>query len=188
MNLDRIIAQVRTHCPMFAGRVAGAADFARGLETEGQLALPAAYVIPLDEDAGENGSQSGLYQNVTERIGVVVEFPNTTDRRGQSVTPLYAPTRAQLFAALLNWQIDLHDPAATRRTPGALQYGGGQLREFDRARLFYQWDFTLGTVVTDDDGWHEPSVPLAAIEERLDLSRPVDGLPEATIAVSFPQE
>lgn len=157
MNLDAVVLHLRSAVSAFDGRVAGAAEFARGLETEAQMALPAAYVVPLDEDAAENTLMNGLVQIVTERIGIIVEFDNTADRRGQSVTSQFDAMRSALWAALLNWRID-----PVRATRG-LEYAGGQLREFDRARLFYQWEFTLQITVTDRDGWHEPSTPLTTL-------------------------
>jgi hypothetical protein len=147
MNLEHVIEQLRIFAPVFGGRVAGAADFERGIETEGMLDLPAAYVVPMDEDAEDNDEQVGLYQVVTERIGVIVEFDNSGDRRGQSVSEQYGPVRAEIWRALLNWNPDpLH-------APRGMSYGGGAWMSQDRARLFYRWEFLLHVQITDADGF-----------------------------------
>ena len=157
MNISAVIAQLRMYAPVFEGRVAGAADFSKGLEDAVWMAQPAAYVIPLDEEAGENRSQDGLVQLITERIGVIVAFDNTTDRRGQGPATDLHEVRAAVWSALLNWR-----PYPDSEGRG-FSYGGGQLRDFDRGRLFYQWEFVIETTVTDDDGWQAPTAPLTDI-------------------------
>lgn len=185
MDLAQVILHLRKNVPVFAGRVAGAADFQRGLEGEAQMDFPAAYVIPLEEDAEGNASLDGLYQHVTERIGVVVAFANTQDRRGQGVTALYEPTRLTLFRALLNWRPQPL-PGTPQRAERGLEYGGGRPLDFDRARLWYQYDFTLPTLITDDDGWHVAGDPLTAVTVDVDISEPPDGVPEAVVRVELP--
>lgn len=179
MDIDAVITHLRANVPVLAGRVAGAADFARSLESQVSLTLPAAYVIPLDEDAEPNPPGSGLRQNVTERIGVVVEFANDADRRGQVAATSRDAMRTALWAALLNWRID---PV---RAAQGLFYAGGQLRDFDRARLFYQWDFALEITITQDDGWQEPTAPLAEID--LGLTTEAGGGAGPTIHIPLPQ-
>ena len=166
MNLPDIVAQLRAAAPLFGGRVAGAADFATGLETQVWQDLPAAYVIPLDDEAEPNDAQNAIYQIVNERIGVIVEFENGVDRRGQTVTALYEPTRAGLFAALLNWNPD------PTRAPRGFMYAGGHLIQFDRKRLFYQWEFNLPITITEVDGWQPDSTPLLEIDANSDPGNP----------------
>lgn len=166
MDLNAAILQLRKHVPMFGGdpvtgangRVAGAADFAQAIEDQAWMELPAAYVIPLDEDSDENPPGPGLDQHISERIGVIVELDNRADRRGQASAAMFAAIRAAVFAALLNWRID---PVAAAQ---GLNYGGGRLLQFDRARLFYQWEFTLRRLLTDADGWQEPTPVFAEID------------------------
>ena len=161
MNLDLVIQQLRLHAPMFQGRVAGAADFRKSLATEVAMVLPAAYVVPLDEDANENTLSNALNQLVTEHIGVVVEFDNSTDRRGQSVTSLYDATRAQIWASILNWRVD-----PVRATRG-LEASGARNLDSDHARLFYQWEFSLVITISDADGWQIPVDPLLEMDFSL---------------------
>ncbi len=178
MDLVGVVAHLRANVPVFAGRVAGAADFATGLESTVTQKLPAAYVIPLGDEAAPNDEMNALYQGVTERIGVIVEFDNSVDRRGQTVTLQYAPIKAALFAAILNWRGT--DPEHALR---GFEYGGGQLLEFDRARLFYQFEFVLETVITTEDGWQDQVPYLAEIDANGD-----PGEPAPPFKVVFPQE
>lgn len=160
MNLDLVMTQLKTYAPMFGGRVAGAANFAVGLETQVWMDLPAAYVIPLDEDASENLDVAGLRQTITERIGIIVELDNAADRRGQAPAATLNDARAAVFAAVLGWHI------APDRSARGLYYGGGQLREFDRARLFYQFEFCLDATYTYADGFQQPpGVPLVMFQK-----------------------
>lgn len=167
MNFDLVIAHLRANVPMFGQRVAGAADFAQGIEDQTWMQSPACYVVPLDEEAEPNDESNALYQLIKERIGVVVQFDNTADRRGQSVTELFAPTRAALFAALLNWR-DLDPEHALR----GFEAAGGALLDYDRARLFYRWEFVFPTLVTDADGWQLNPPPLTEIDANSDPGEP----------------
>ncbi len=178
MNIDDVITQLRANCPLLGPRVAGAADYATGIATgSAWLATPAAYVIPLDDDAGDNDALNGLRQTVTERIGVVVNWA-TIDRRGQTPAGDLSPARTQIFAALLNWK-----PAGANAARG-MAYAGGSMLDFDRARLFYQFDFTLETMITDADGWQYPDTALTGIDAT---STQPTGTPVAQIDVTLPQ-
>ncbi len=179
MDLDRVIQHLRDRAPTFQGRVAGAAELAVGVQDAAQMALPAAYVIPLDEEAEANSLANALRQKVMERIGVVVEFDNRADRRGQTIASLFDATRAELWAALLNWRVD---PVRAVR---GLEYAGGRLGDWDRARLFYQWDFTLELTITDRMGWQEPLEPL--VEVDLAVTRADTGQALAAAVIHPPQ-
>lgn len=184
MNLEAVVEQLRTHCPSFENRVAGAANFAIGLETTVNLKLPACFVVPEAEEAAEQKGLTGYDQLVTEQVLIIVEFDNRSDRRGQSVTLLYDAMRRELWRALLNWR---PPPAAgdTQRAARGFWFGGGQLIDFDRARLFYQWRFCLDITVTDLDGWQEPLDPL----EEIDVTR-TPAIPPGTspdVIVTYPQ-
>jgi len=150
MNLSLVIAQLRTYCPLFAGRVAGAAQFKR-LDESSTLAVPAAFVIPLDDNPGERMSLNDVRQPLLESFAVIVAIDNTPDERGQSaVYAAHDTVRAQLWAALLGWQPDgLEDESIYR----GIEYQGGNLLELDRARLWYQYDFAAYREITPEDGW-----------------------------------
>jgi hypothetical protein len=166
MNLEAVIAQLKTFVPGLNGNVSGAADFASGLESVTNLPLPAAFVLALDDDAGENDLWPGLQQIVTERIGVVVEFDNTTGsdadaRTGFAGVDQVYTMRAALFSALLSWL-----PPNLNAARG-FSYGGGRILSFDRARLFWQFEFTLDTTISDADGFGPFGDPLIGVQGTL---------------------
>ena len=109
------------------------------------MPLPAAYVLPLDQEANGNLVMVGLEQIVTRTFGVVVEFA-VADRRGQAPAMRYDEIQEQLCRALLLWQ-----PQAAIGGPGTgrvpnhqgFYLAGGRMLDFNRARLFYQWEFAL---------------------------------------------
>jgi hypothetical protein len=147
------IEQLRAYCPFFGGRVAGAADFIRGLQNyNATMPLPAAYVIPLDQESTGNKLMVGLEQIISKVIGVVVEL-DAADRRGQVPAMQCDEIEAALFAAILNWA------PVECRVPGKSGYvfSAGRFLDLDRARLFYRWEFLLEYQISDEDGWHPPA-------------------------------
>ena len=173
MNIDVVAAQLKAYAPLFNGNVAGAAAYADGVADQVFLPLPAAYVIPGDDEAAANTSDNGLWQIVTERIGVIViletakvgTITDLTDRRGQAAAAYLRTVRSAIFKALLNWRPDW-DPTnpSTNVEARGLAYDSARPLEFDRARFFYQFDFSLETLITDDDGWVLPSDPLIGVQ------------------------
>jgi hypothetical protein len=179
MNLDLVIQQLRTFCPLLEGRVAGAADFDTGVESvlaitdpgTGKLSYPAAVVYPLDDEASPSADATGLLQIVTETIGVIVEFDATADRRGQGGVSQVEATKYAIFGALLNWAID------PSRSSHGLYYGGGSLIKFDRARLFWEYRFSFDATITDADGFIPRGDPLTNILGTIHIDDPVDAAP-----------
>jgi hypothetical protein len=170
MNLDVVILRIKALCPLFNGNVAGAAEYQQGVKDEAWLPPPAAYVIPLDDEAEDNLDLQGVDQFVTERIGVIVMFSNaagvaTGDRRGQTASELFNPIKWQLYGAMLNWRpnssvenigiVQPTDPGADHSAKG-FAYAGGRLLDADLARLFYEWDFSIRVQITDADGTWPP--------------------------------
>lgn len=175
MNIDAVAAQLRTIATVFSGNVAGAAAYANGVSEQTWLPLPAAYVIPGEEDAEPNESMTGSYQIVHERVSVIVVMPtlsaggslDSADRRGQAAAAQIDVLRAAVFKALLNWRPD-EDGGDTITSPSnrGLYYLGARFPAegaFDRARFFYQFSFSLDTTVTDDDGWRPSGTPMTDV-------------------------
>lgn len=159
MIIATFISQLRANAPIFGGRVAGAAEFEAGLKNYNtSLPLPAAYVRPLEEEAEPNQVWNGLIQMVHKSIGVVVEYDAQQDRRGQAPVMDLDEVQAQIFASVLNLQIG--DCRMVRGTG----YSGMRILALDRARLFYEYVFTLDWQITDADGVQPASVPLVSIE------------------------
>lgn len=179
MNLNAVAAQVRALCPIFVNNVAGAAGYANGVADQVWLPLPAAYVVPLDQDAEENVSQVGLDQIVHERFGIIVVletlridgFVDTADRRGQAAAGYLDTVKFALFKAVLNWRPDFPPADATRMSRGIYFIGAGfpEGTAFDRARFFYQFTFGLDTLITDADGWQQPSDPLVEVQGTITI-------------------
>lgn len=145
MQIDTIIAALRTRCAaVFGNNVAGAAEF-KGLDETAALPLPCAFVIPMDDNPGDNTSANGTRQILTETIAVVVALSNAADQRGQAGAHSMHSVRAALLSALMGWQpTDDHDP---------FQYTGGTLLAMDRARLFYQFEFSADYTLDETDGY-----------------------------------
>jgi hypothetical protein len=191
LNINIVIPQIRTLATVFSGNVAGAAGYANAVADQVYLPLPAAYVVPGDEAGGENQSATGLVQSVEERIAVIVILQtlnvsgaeDLSDRRAQAAANSLHEIRASLFRAILNWRPDFDVNPATNNEARGFRYVGGQLLDFDRARYFYQFDFALDTLITDDDGWRVPSDPLIDIHGTVTTDL---GAPPLEFDVTFP--
>ncbi|HEY6323478.1 MAG TPA: hypothetical protein VJA16_18205 [Thermoanaerobaculia bacterium] len=178
------IEQLRQYCPAFEGRVAGAADFALGLkEYNATMRLPAAYVLPLEQASDGHQNMIGARQMLTRTVGVVVEFDARPDRRGQAPTMLYDETQAELCKAILNWQPAAADGGpGTGRVPNHQGYwlSGGRMLDLDRARLFYQWEFSVEWQLDDADAWEWPAEDITEIELDIHL-QPLSRHPDPAV-------
>ncbi|WP_415257663.1 hypothetical protein [Thauera phenylacetica] len=195
MKLDPIVQALRARCPSFAGRVAGAAEF-KGLPESAALPVPAAFVIPLDDNPSENRSQTGYRQALRESVAVVVALSNTADERGQASGNAVHDIRAELWKALLGW--------SPVEDCDGLEYEGGQLLAMDRARLWYQFEFAADIEIGSDDvgnpeTWQAQELAALPMLEHvhftLDAIDPrdpnvagtgPDGKPEAVAAIDIP--
>jgi hypothetical protein len=171
MNLSAVITQIRQYTTMFGANVAGSANYAEGLETVASLPLPACFVYPMEDSITEtSGAGGSLRQEVEERIAVVVEIDNSIasggDRRGQAAVNTIENVKYALFKALLNW-----NPLPIGRYAHGMWYGGGHLLGFDRARLFFEFEFYLTSFIDEDDGFVPPAAPLEEIN-IYDISHP----------------
>ena len=169
MNLDIIIAQLRLRSLLFEQRVAGAAQF-HVLPEAANLKTPAAYVLPLDEQPQEQSSKNGYQQTVREQFAVVVALSNRADERGQGATASLHDVRAALFRALLGFQ-----PAPDY---DAIAFEGGQLLHLDRARMYYQLEFSADYAIDTSDTWipdRNAELPdFEGLDIRLDTIDPFD--------------
>jgi hypothetical protein len=153
------ISSLRMNAPIFAGRVAGAAEFYRGLrDYTTSLPMPAAYVLPLGQEAEPNNNWGGLLQIIHKGIGIAVELDAQRDRRGQDPTMQFETIETQIFASCL-W-LQLGDCRMARGS----YFTGARYLDLDRARLWYQWEFGLDWQITDADGVQPQSIPLESIE------------------------
>ncbi len=155
MDVANVITQLRTYAPIFGGRVGGASQY-EAIEMSTNTAMPAAFVIPLSDDATPNGNEVGLYQVVSESIGIVVMMDNRADQRGQAVSTIaYSDVRAAIWAALLNWA------PSEDQVPRGMEYVGAHLLVQDRARTEYQFIFRQDiTITAQDNGFQSIGVDL----------------------------
>lgn len=133
MDLDAVIKQLRTRCPSFSQRVAGAAEYSVLPDAAG-LNLPCAYVIPLDDKPSEQRSQNGYRQELREAFAVILRISNKSDERGQAATNEVYRLRREVFRALLGWQIN--------DAYGIVEYEGGNLTSLSRALMDWQLEFS----------------------------------------------
>lgn len=181
MDLNAIIAALKARCASFGGRVAGAAEYKR-LPEAANLDLPAAYVIPLDENPEPAQNQNSYRQIVSDSVAVVVVLSNTADERGQGSITSVCAIRAELWAALLGWEPDADH--------GRVEYEGGQLLDLDRARLYYQFEFSAETEIDEGDTWQGGSNAALPAFTEVGLTVNVPGTPdtvEATATIPVPQ-
>jgi hypothetical protein len=175
MDISLVIAQLRAYCPALGRRIGGAADFDKGIETvvaikdpvTGKFAYPVAVVIPLEDEAASNDLMDGVVQVVTETVGIIVEFDATADRRGQAAVSQVEAMKYALFGAVLNWLID------PNRGARGLYYAGGELLDFDRARLFWMFRFSFDATITDADGFVASGDPLTSVIETIQPDDPI---------------
>lgn len=170
MNIDGIVAQMRSYCPLIGGRVSGVADFAKGIETTANMVMPCAFVYQLEDIAGDNTEMNGLWQLVHERFAVCVIFDNSGSRTGYAGQDQVDPMKWAIFKSILNWR---YDP---ERSTKGIQYDGGRLLDFDRARLFYQWEFLNIQTIDQWDGFIVDGPALTEI----DLTNTGDGNAQMT--------
>lgn len=193
MNLNVIIAQLKQRAPLFAGgTVAGTAKF-QILPEAANLKMPAAYVLPLDEQPQDQASQNGYQQTVREGFAVVVALDNKADERGQAAAQNLDTVRLTLFKALLGFQ-----PAADY---DVVVFEGGQLLHLDRARMYYQFEFSVDYAISTEDTWipvrNEDLPDFEGLDITVDAIDPFDpnlaaigpdGQPEAKLQINFSEE
>lgn len=153
MHLEPIIVALRERCPVFDGRVAGAAEYVAA-QASTSMAMPHAFVIPLDDRPSESITENTNRQPLIDSFGVVVVVSNQADERGQGAVVSVETIRRDLWRALLGWS-----PAEEYH---GIEYEGGSLQAMDRARLWWQFEFGAQTEIGPDDGWQQ------SFEDELD--------------------
>ena len=146
MDLDVVITALRARCPSYSQRVAGAARF-QILPEASKLAVPHAFVIPLDDSPGESRASNAERQSMTDSFAVIVAISNLADEKGQGATATVRTQRTELWKALLGWRPTLEY--------NGINYEGGHLLQIDRARLWYQFEFGAEMEIGPEDGYEE---------------------------------
>lgn len=147
MQLEPIIAALRTRAAAtFGNYIGGAAEF-KQLQENASMPVPCAFVIPLDDNPDASVAMNSVRQMLQDSFAVVVAVSNVADEKGQTGVHSIDAIRTVLWASLLGWQ-----PAS--RYDG-ITYQGGQLLAMDRARLWYQFDFAAAMEIEPADGYQE---------------------------------
>lgn len=193
MNLNIIIAQLKQRAPLFSGGTVGGAAKFEILPEAANLRMPAAYVLPLDEQPQDQVSKNGYQQLVREGFAVVVALDNGADERGQTAAQNLDAVRLALFKALLGFQAAVDYDA--------IAFEGGQLLHLDRKRMYYQFEFSVDYAISTEDTWIPDRNAELPDFEGLDItvdaidpydrnlaSHGPDGRPEAKLQITFPEE
>lgn len=172
MELTPIIKQLREYCPSFGGlRVSGAAEFKK-LEEKTAVPVPAAFIVPLDDNLGESAAQNAVRMPLTDSFAVIVCVDNSADERGQGSYDQVHALRTELWAALLGFQPKGAGQAESRYE--GITYAGGALLKLDRSRLWYQFEFEAEMELGPEDGWQERE--LAALPDLKAVHIDVDAI------------
>ena len=155
MQLDLIITALRARCPGLTGGVAGAAQF-KLLQESAALAVPCAFVIPLDDNPERNRSQNSIRQPLVESFAVIVAIDNTPDEKGHAAVHSVDSLRTELWAGLLGWSPLAEGETRSRYRP--IEYQGGSLLALDRGRLWWQFEFGAEMELSPEDGWQETAL------------------------------
>ncbi|AZL68788.1 phage tail terminator protein [Pseudomonas oryziphila] len=198
MRITPIIEHLKAECPQFEGRIAGGLDW-DPVKGSQQLKAPAAFVIPVGDQADEPMAQNAAAQVVRDSFDVCVVLDNK-DERGQAVADLVHHIRTTLCRALMGFPLDDAEPIC---------YDRGDLILLDRAKVVYGYRFYadsqlggFGSDATDDpQTWpeleHSRLPPLEGIDTRVDFIDPMvdhnlsptgpDGRVEIALREDLPQ-
>jgi len=142
MSLPAIIDRLKANAPLFAGNVAGAAEFSAEAEAM-RLPLPMAFVMRNGSSTSEATTLGEVLQLMTEEYAVVIAVDNSTDTLGHAAEQLLEPVIEQVRKALLGWTWDtLHNGMTFSRDDHV---------GFDRARLWHQMIFSTESVIASLD-------------------------------------
>ena len=158
MNVKQFIEQIENQSGDVFKMVSGVASLENLPDITNPVSLPAAFVVPMDFEATENTTKSGLNQLVWWTVAIIVVLDNTTDRQGLAMSEVAVEDCFwALNKALLNW---IPDP---KRNPQSLQLSRGRLTDMDASRAYWQFNFTYGVYVSHRDGYIPPAQPLQRI-------------------------
>lgn len=165
MRLSPIVTALRQRCASFGNRVFGLADFA-DLDTATMPALPAAFVVPLDEEVRNLSVGTVVRAEIFERAAVIVALAQT-DPRGQAAHDSLHDIRAELWRALVGWRMD--------GDAGPFAPDGGEMLDMDRSRFLYQFDFARVIAMTSgEDGYRPELDTFATVGFEVDAIDPAD--------------
>lgn len=102
--VDQVQSRLRALDPAVFAIVAGAAELAK-IDKGTPAAMPAAYVVELEEAYGDNErATGGVLQRCELDFAVVIVARNISDMRGEAATQGLRPVREAVRTALTGWQ------------------------------------------------------------------------------------
>jgi hypothetical protein len=146
MRIAPIVMRIREAQTRFGNYVAGSAELE--LAIKNTLKKDVAFVVPVNEDAATNNTDSAITQSIIERFAVIVALANDTtdkDKTGLSAYDLLHDIRSQLFRSILGWQI--------KGAESLIYYAGGKFLTIQNDYLWWQYDFEFKSRLTEYDGY-----------------------------------
>lgn len=134
VDLDSIAERLRAEVPALR-HVGGAAEFVAAVDHV--PAVPAAFVLPLREDALDSPFMDGFVQQVVGcEFVVMLVARDLSDAAGGAAVQALAPLRKAVAAALLGWT-----PTGAE---AGVEYRGGAFQAFDEDNNLW-WQETYRT-------------------------------------------
>jgi len=145
MKTGVIVQKLKLDVNSFGDRIAGAADFMSADEETLKDRVPCAWVIQYAENAEKSASAAVVSQRLTENFAVLVAIRNDSDETGFTAHTSLFDLRAEIWSSILGWK-----PTGFNE---AIEYLGGSIYGATDAILVYQFNFTIGSRITDEDGY-----------------------------------
>lgn len=133
-----VASRIQAAAPLMQ-QVSGAADYAAVRELRG-FRTPSAYVVLVEEEAGQQGPRSARAVPARTVFGVVLALRNYRTGLGDQMAPEARTLIGQVRNALVGWQPPV--PGAT-----AIQWTGGSVVDYDESVLLFADTFTLTHVL-----------------------------------------
>jgi len=146
MKLSTIILALRLSGTSFGDKIGGIIELSA--VKNNTLTNEVAFVIPYDEEAGEDSNDTSANQKIKERftvIAVLKNDANLNDKTGLAAYDRLHGIRNELFKVLINFDVGYENTIA---------YDRGRLLEFNPAWIWYRYDFTTySRIVSDESGF-----------------------------------
>lgn len=175
MKLTPIIEELRAECSEFENRVFGVAEFAQIAESMDSAGLPAAFVLPMEENTEEPRSTTRYMQTVKANFAVVVVVTNQVDEEGLNAWEYFDDMKASVFKAILG-----SDDTCGKDW---IQYEGLSIVAMNRAFLAVQLEFSHEYDILDKETRHGQDIDRLGRFERMHVSVDIlkDGKPDEQI-------
>jgi hypothetical protein len=138
IRLADIRAHLQSACPALR-QVQGAAEFRAVKAAPPAHLMPAAWVVPIAEDARPSEAANALRQVQTTVFGVLLAVGDRADRRGEAAGDDLDAVKAALHAALIGWT----PPGAS----GPVEYVGGDVLEVETAALWWLAKYQVNDIL-----------------------------------------